>query len=139
MSFEAFKWAKSWDGLSSTRKFVLLMLADHYNEDVHRAWPSMQTLANETGMSRRSVVNCVATLEEMGLIEVEQWVDATTGKQMSNRYCLPWHDPASTRAEKLPVHVYAGFGVDGKWEYEAAPEPVASDLWITPSKDVWDT
>ncbi|MGJ4843902.1 helix-turn-helix domain-containing protein [Leifsonia sp. Le1] len=132
MSFEAFRWAKSWGGLSTSRKFVLLMLADHYNEEAHRAWPSMQTLARETGMSRRSVVNCIATLEKEGLIEVEQWVDATTGKQMSNRYCLPWHDEESVRAETLPVRVYRTRSGSG---WEAASDSTTDGLWISSARE----
>jgi AraC-like DNA-binding protein len=117
MSFDAFKWARGQGGLSSNRKFVLLMIADHYNEADRCAWPSMSTLARETGMSRRSVVRCIADLEATGLLEAEQWINWDTGKQMANRYYLPQYDPESRRLKPTVAGV-SGFGLEGRMEYE---------------------
>lgn len=106
MSFEAFKWAKSWRSeLSSPQMFVLLMIADHYSDKKHRAWPSMATLGDETCLNRVTVSRAVTALAERGLIEVEPWVNAKTGKQMSHRYCLPLYDSLSARADEIPVRV----------------------------------
>jgi pyocin large subunit-like protein len=118
VSIDAYRWAKEQDGLSSNRKFVLLMVADFYSEDDHRAWPSMQTLARLTGMSRRTVIRCIDQLEDCGLIEVEPWINADTGKQMSNRYYMPQYDPWSRAADQLPVYAYAGFNNEGHMQYD---------------------
>jgi hypothetical protein len=120
MSMDAYRWALTWTGLTSPEKFVLVMIADHFNPDVLRAWPSRKTLAVETALSVSTISRSIAALEKEGLVEVEPWVNASTGSQMSNRYCLPLFNEKSTRALQLPVKVYGGFGPGGKWEYESA-------------------
>jgi len=120
MSIGAFRWAKTWSCKTPLQKYVLVMIADHYNERVHRSWPSMQTIADETGMSRRSVARHVTDLEECNLIEVEQWVNGDTGSQMANRYCLPLYDAESIKASVSPVIVFPRSDDDGNVTYEAA-------------------
>ena len=120
MSIGAFRWAKTWTCETPLQKYVLVMIADHYNDRVRRAWPSMQTLADETGMSRRTVVRHVEALEKCNLIEVEQWVNNDTGSQMANRYCLPLYDAKSTKAKVLPVIAIPRSDDDGNVIYEAA-------------------
>jgi DNA-binding transcriptional MocR family regulator len=117
----AYRWAKSWDLLNSNQKFILVMIGDRFNEEQHRSWPSRETLARDTCMSVRSVVRCLKALEEQGLIEIEPWINASTGSQMSNRYYLPLYDAKSSASTELPVRVFAGYGNSGKWEYEDAP------------------
>ena len=111
MSMKAFRWAKTWNGLTPYEKFVLVMIADHYNDAVRRSWPSQLTLARETGMSPRSVARSVSALERNGLIEVEPWVNNSTGARLTKRYCLPFFDALSTCETNLPV--YAEFDSAG--------------------------
>lgn len=96
MSMGAYRWAKSWnEGLTSPQMFVLIMLADHYNETAKRAWPAIDTLARMTRLSPATVKRALRDLKSMGLIEVEYWFDNSTGRQKSNRYCLPFYDSES--------------------------------------------
>ncbi len=55
--------------LPSTTKLVLLKLADNANDE-GICWPSMNTVAKYTGISRRAVITHIKKLEELGLIEV---------------------------------------------------------------------
>lgn len=103
MSIQAFRWAKTWD-LRTQDKFVLVMICDHYNEKEKRSWPSRATLATETGLSVRTISRSIVALTELGLLEVEPWVNNHTGAQMSNRYCLPMYDEESSARAELPVH-----------------------------------
>ena len=41
-----FKWAKTVKGLKSTEKFVLICLADYFNDDLGDAFPAQETIAN---------------------------------------------------------------------------------------------
>lgn len=121
MSMDAYRWALTWDGLKSPEKFVLVMIADHYNDRVHRAWPSIERLAKETALHRTTVMRAIKTLEQLGLVEVEPWVKADYGGALNNRYCLPMYDSQSIRAKRLPVIAYAEFNQEGQIEYDTFP------------------
>lgn len=49
-------------------KFVLVVLADHYNDSTGECWPSVDKIAAVTGCSRRTVLRKLKTLEQAGLI-----------------------------------------------------------------------
>jgi len=66
MSFSATKWAWRQD-LPHPEKIVLLCLADRANEDL-KCWPSMETIAVDCGMCRRSVVRIIEKLKDKNLI-----------------------------------------------------------------------
>jgi hypothetical protein len=117
----AFKWAKTWgrDELTASQKFVLVMIADHFNDAQKRAWPSISTLARETCMSVSTVTRCLRHLERLQLIQTETWVKSGTEMRMHNRYCLPLYDPKSLAQSK--VEGFVGFDVDGTWLVESLP------------------
>lgn len=121
MSMDAYRWALTWSDLKSPEKFVLVMIADHYNDKAHRAWPSIELLAKETCLHRSTVMRAIRTLEDAGLVLVEPWVRANSGGALTNRYCLPLYDDKSVRAQRLPVVAYASFGSDGKRSYDTFP------------------
>ena len=49
-------------------KFVLVVLADHYNDSTGECWPSVDTISTITGCSRRTVLRKLKALEQAGLI-----------------------------------------------------------------------
>ncbi|WP_435081442.1 helix-turn-helix domain-containing protein [Clavibacter michiganensis] len=130
MSIEAFKWAKTEirrrntkdaaadAALSPPQAFVLLMLADHYNEALGRAWPSQTTLAEETSLALRSVVRAVEELRKRGLVYTEPWILNEGARRLTQRYLLPAYRPRLRPARALPViasawsdgEMAAGFG-----------------------------
>ena len=55
-----------------TGKFVLLVLADHYNDSEGCAWPSIQRIVDVTGISRATVQRKLKLYENKGLIGREK-------------------------------------------------------------------
>lgn len=56
-------------GLSPTLKFVLLAYADHASHDGSGVWPAVQSIADKTGYSKRTIQNATKELEELGYME----------------------------------------------------------------------
>lgn len=116
-------WERS--DISSTQKLVLLALADWANDD-GLCWPSIDRLAQKTGMAGRSVQRIIRDLEQVGLVKRDEVV----GK--GNRYwvltpltdCHPRHSvtppltechptpdtvsPNTPKTPHLPVNVIRG-------------------------------
>lgn len=70
MSFEAIRWAFAQE-IPGSEKLVLLVLANHA-DDERTCYPSMATIAKETGTSRCNVMRIVPKLENKGLVSVEK-------------------------------------------------------------------
>lgn len=88
----AFRWAQTWrKELSSTQLFVLLMIADAFNDKKHYAWPSYSTLADRTQLNRATVIRAVQELRSRGLVDVESRMNAG-GDRTSNRFLMPLYD-----------------------------------------------
>jgi hypothetical protein len=136
LSIKAFRWAKGWIAdpgtpLKTFDAFVLVMIADHYNDDARRAWPKIATLAYETRLSKSSVKRSIARLQELGLLEIEHWfLNSNSRHQLANRYCLPLFD---TRSTASPGPVYAEWDLAGHPEGfpEEGPEIVMATATIT--------
>lgn len=116
-------WERS--DISSTQKLVMLALADWANDD-GLCWPSIDRLAQKTGMAGRSVQRIIRDLEQVGLVKRDEVV----GK--GNRYwiltpltdCHPRHSvtppltechptpdtvsPNTPKTPHLPVNVIRG-------------------------------
>lgn len=67
MSFQAMAWAVKQKTGDPLAKLLLLVLANYANEQ-NESWPSMMRLADDTSMSKRSVVNKLAELEGAGML-----------------------------------------------------------------------
>ena len=84
MSIRAMVWA--WDQeCTATEKLVLLALADH-SDDNGVCWPGMEGVAQKTGLTRRTVVTTIRSMEGKGLLTVES--RTAGGMKISNRYFL---------------------------------------------------
>jgi hypothetical protein len=53
-----------------SHRLVLIEIANHVNDDNGLAWPTYQTIANKTGLTRRRVIDLVAELNALGEIEI---------------------------------------------------------------------
>lgn len=69
MSFEAMTWAIK-QPLPTHEKFVLLMMANYASNDRGDCYPSIGTLAGNTGLSKDSVMRAIKALEKRGLLDV---------------------------------------------------------------------
>ncbi len=88
MSFDAFAWAAR-QRVSSTQKLVLLMLAERHNKDTGQCRPSHDKLAEDCGLTRRSVIDQISRLAEAGYITVLS--RANGNMRLPNQYLLNFH------------------------------------------------
>ena len=92
MSVRAIEWARGRRTGSPTAKAVLAYLAERANDD-GECWPSVDLIAAETELGRRTVIRALGTLAESGWLTVTR-----TGK--SNLYRLA----IGARAHLLTTH-----------------------------------
>lgn len=86
MSFQAM--AKAVEiKLPSQEKYVLIMLAN-YADESGKCWPSVQTLANDTGLSTATVKRVLKKLTDRGVLSRAQ--RRKGGMKTSNLYALNW-------------------------------------------------
>lgn len=72
MSDRAWDWAWRCRGLASTRRLVLLALAEHADDDGETCLRALGRLERMTGLSRRGVAKTLNALEAARLIAREQ-------------------------------------------------------------------
>lgn len=79
-------WALSQRCASSRDKFILVMLANYASNEDGRCFPSISTLAEQTEMSRDSVMRAIKSLE----VDEFLWVSrrSTDGVNLPNYYTL---------------------------------------------------
>lgn len=85
MANEWVTWAYEQD-LQTSQKFVLVVLGDRADHEGY-CWPSRKDIAQKTGLTERSVARAISTLEESGLIKVEER-RRKDGFKSSNGYFL---------------------------------------------------
>lgn len=86
MSFAHVRHALNLKAAKGTARAVLIALAD-YADEAGTAWPSIATLAADSGFSRTTVKDALRTLRENGLITIEARTD-DAGDPTSNLYLL---------------------------------------------------
>lgn len=119
MSIESMVWALEQEGdLTTNEKFVLLGIANHASPQGKRAFPSMDTLARYTMLSRSTINRCVKGLVEKGFIAKEPG-----GGRKSNTYELCMHVASVTELVPVPD----------------PPKQAKGKALVAPKKDlVWD-
>jgi hypothetical protein len=100
MSHAATKWAIDQRGIKPAAKIVLWQLCDRYHPD-HGCFPSLDTLAHDCEMSRRSVQDQLEILEQRGLIRIEK-MPRRDGRLPRNRYRFAFEWGAGTLGQNLP-------------------------------------
>lgn len=136
MSAAHVAWAFAQKGLTPTRKFVLVALADRCNKDTLRCDPSVNRLSEDTGLARPTVFRALEDLESLGLVErVER--TRQNGSRTSSEYRFP-----SVTVIRGGSQSETGGGVTVRPpEPELEPE-VEQDLAAAPRKrprnELWD-
>ena len=54
--------------LPPNQKLVLIVLADFYNEESGKAWPSQDTICAVTGLALRSINQAIRELKRQGIL-----------------------------------------------------------------------
>lgn len=70
MSFEATRAVWEQSQAKGGARMVLLCIAYHYNDEKAMAWPSIGTIAQETQLSARQVSRAIASLVEIGELDI---------------------------------------------------------------------
>ena len=70
-------------------KFILVILADHYNESTGECWPSIDRIATISGCSKRTVIRKLKLLEATGRITRQKRY------KQSDLYQIVWGDNLS--------------------------------------------
>lgn len=92
MSVRASSWAWESSAATGSAFLVLLALADHAGADGGDAWPSVGRLARRCRVDERTVRRAIATLTELGEVEVEH----NAGPHGTNRYRLTLRTGSAT-------------------------------------------
>jgi hypothetical protein len=85
MSFEAMTWAVDIK-LPAVQKLILLLLANRTHKETGICFPSHATLAIESGLSKRALINNIQKLEQQGLLTVVR--TSKDGVKQVNNYRL---------------------------------------------------
>lgn len=86
MSIAALNWAMEQTGLKPAAKLVLICLADRHNKDTGECFPSQELLAKDACISRSSLNDQLAVLEERGFINRHPEIDPVTKRQKRTIY-----------------------------------------------------
>ena len=89
MSIPAINWCIEQKGLSPAEWVVLFHLCHAHNQE-NGCFPSQEFLSEQTGMSPRSMVRHMASLEEKGLLLRERRYEGNV--RISDRYWFPFED-----------------------------------------------
>src|SRR5262245_9050786 len=108
MSWRAVAWAFAQPTATHIEKLVLVAIAHHASKHDHTAWPNQETLAQETGLSPRTVVRAVQSLREVRLVSTERR-PGSRGQWAYLVYRLPVTESPRAAQDRVPhshvVHV----------------------------------
>jgi Helix-turn-helix domain len=89
LSVQAIAWVLEESESKLAARLVLLSIANHAKADGSNAWPSLDQLALEAGVTRRHAIRCIRELEDLGELGVRR----NKGPSGTNRYDLTKMSP----------------------------------------------
>lgn len=102
MSNRALKWARELP-IRSPAKGVLIVLADRYNDETQKCFPSHKTIARDSGFAVSTVKQALKKLQKAGLISWNQ-NRREDGGLSSNHYQLNIQDDTSSPHSRQTPH-----------------------------------
>jgi hypothetical protein len=85
MSFDGYEWAWS-RPIASTAKILLLCLVKHADNYTCECFPTLETIAAETSLKRRTLYDALQVLQDAGLVSVAK--RRSEAGRLRNHYCL---------------------------------------------------
>lgn len=119
MAIEFISWALKQD-LPTGPKFVLVALANRANENGF-CWPSQKDLAQQTGISQRSIVNHIKDLCKWGYLSVSQR-RREDGYKTSNGYKI------ETSSAAISGEIVSGEIVSGEKTARSQVQPLRNNI-----------
>lgn len=108
MSIPALNWCIEQKALPPGEWVVLFHLCHAHNAE-HGCFPSQDFLAEQTNMSKRSIVRHIGALEEAGLVVRKRRFNAA-GERISDRYFMPF-EPGFARENQPSANLASGQSV----------------------------
>ncbi len=81
MAWPIVAWVLDNPNVGGNVKFVAIVLANYANEQ-GKAWPSVETLARNTGLSKRQIQRILPQIEKAGLVKIS----TGGGRKRTHRY-----------------------------------------------------
>jgi len=128
---------------------VYCSLCRHANYTTQKCWPSIDKIAEELNINRKTVLNGIAELEKWGIISTVKEKDQKTKRQLNNTYLLtdksewkpkpdesrvPVADSEKAKAESVPYQKPSPSG--GKSRVPVADCKVTKNTKVTNIKDI---
>jgi DNA-binding transcriptional MocR family regulator len=107
MCIRAVEWAIKVKIANVHAKLVLIVLASHASRETMEAFPSVGTLAEECGLSRRSVYRALSHLEKQELLswQSRRWANGTMRSAVFT-LVPPASQSAPNRHDPVPLASY---------------------------------
>ena len=96
-------WSAPDTTLKPSHLMVFLHLLRYANHATRKAWPSVRTIADDTRLSRPTVIDAIKHLEAAGLLQIEK-VRAATGFERSVYTILEPSEKSNRHRSKNPTH-----------------------------------
>ena len=109
MSINAMKKVFELSSLRGTERLIMVIVAWHIDDRRGYAWPSVETIADEAGLTRSGAIRAIARCVNSGELEIEH---TKGGANNTNKYRISYAEtvaptPLLTVAPKLPPTVAA--------------------------------
>ena len=109
-NIDLFKWILSVNSLTSTEKLTMMGIFAHRNVYSFLCYPSIQTVALETSLSRKTVRNCIAMLDQTRvLIRSPETIGNRT---LRTYYFATWDINQAFEVTEYPEANFWKFGTD---------------------------
>lgn len=99
MSMKAMLWALEQQVGNSTRKLILVKLADNANEATGICWPSLKTIGRVAECDKSTVTRHIKALADMNLLSIIHRRDGETNLSNMYRLHLPQSQSATSENE----------------------------------------
>ena len=89
--------------LPANEKLLLILLADHADDETGKCWPSQNYIARRSGLTRATINRTMKRLEGKGLIRIQHRFREDGGNRSNTYIVMPGTRPPCAREAHPPV------------------------------------